>query len=304
MHIFRPYSIRHSDLLYEDIPVEVREQLVELIINTLGNCVSFYDMTLYSYHNSHSDEIYRRICKTLRKEYGLFTLYAHSTSYLDEISNLLLRTEDKRKHVDVIELTFKYIDTYLRTYDVALGLDPDKAISELNRIFYEHNLKYRFENGKIIRLRRIKRLKNIRYYLYSPGEYGFIEYDLMQAYHRLMLNDFTQVLSECYQAFRKVIIRIHEKKGIVYHEEDNLETLMKNLMAKGVISVEYEHKFNFLIHALESEIFPPVAKEKPNHHYVMMLRISEELACSIYYLTERCIFFITQRTEEGNDVPQ
>ncbi|MCD3113859.1 hypothetical protein GFK27_21900, partial [Salmonella enterica subsp. enterica serovar Enteritidis] len=42
-------------------------------------CSSFYDMTLYCYHNSHSDEVYRRICKTLRKEYGLFTLYAHSS---------------------------------------------------------------------------------------------------------------------------------------------------------------------------------------------------------------------------------
>ncbi|EDI9445876.1 hypothetical protein MPS12_003990, partial [Salmonella enterica] len=86
MHTFRPYSLRHSDLLYEDIPLEIREQIIVLIINTLGACTSFYDMTLYCYHNSHSDEVYRRICKTLRKEYGLFTLYAQSTSYLDELS--------------------------------------------------------------------------------------------------------------------------------------------------------------------------------------------------------------------------
>ncbi|HFW1033099.1 hypothetical protein, partial [Salmonella enterica] len=24
MHTFRPYSLRHSDLLYEDIPLEIR----------------------------------------------------------------------------------------------------------------------------------------------------------------------------------------------------------------------------------------------------------------------------------------
>ncbi|HFW2983709.1 STM4504/CBY_0614 family protein, partial [Salmonella enterica subsp. enterica serovar Rochdale] len=47
MHTFRPYSLRHSDLLYEDIPLEIREQIILLIINTLGNCSSFYDMTLY-----------------------------------------------------------------------------------------------------------------------------------------------------------------------------------------------------------------------------------------------------------------
>ncbi|KJT45783.1 iicA, partial [Salmonella enterica subsp. enterica serovar Heidelberg str. RI-11-013374] len=92
------------------------------------------------------------------------------------MSNLLLKTDDKRKHIDTIELAFNYIDTYLRTYEVTLGLEPDKAISELNNIFHEHGLKYRYENGRIVRLRRIKRLKNICYYLYSPGEYGFVEY--------------------------------------------------------------------------------------------------------------------------------
>ncbi|MDI8954254.1 hypothetical protein MJO10_29190, partial [Salmonella enterica subsp. enterica serovar Anatum] len=45
----------------------------------------------------------------LRKVYGLFTLYAHSTSYLDEMSNLLLKTDDKRKHIDTIELAFTAI---------------------------------------------------------------------------------------------------------------------------------------------------------------------------------------------------
>ncbi|AGR61731.1 TPA: hypothetical protein PP061_001516 [Salmonella bongori] len=303
MHTFRPYSLRHSDLLYEDILPEIREQIIELIINTLGSCSSFYDMALYCYHNSHSDEVYRRICKTLRKEYGLFSLYAHSTSYLDEISNLLLKTDDKRKHIDIIELAFKYIDTYLRNYDVTPGLEPDKAISELNNIFHENNLKYRFENGRIVRLRRIKRLKSIRYYLYSPGEYGFVEYDLMEAYNRLIFNDFTCVVSECYSVFKSVLIKIHEKKNIIYQETDNLSALIANLVTSGVISAEDEHKFSFLSNVLESEVFSPTAKEKPHHHHVMMLRISEELACSIYYLTERTIFFLTQRAEENDDRP-
>ncbi|EAZ7460429.1 hypothetical protein CF244_09625, partial [Salmonella enterica] len=179
----------------------------------------------------------------------------------------------------------------------------DKAISDLNNIFHEHNLKYRFENNRIVRLRRIKRLKNIRYYLYSPGEYGFVEYDLMEAYNRLMLNDFARVVSECHAVFRRVLIRIHEKKGILYHEKDNLNTLMASLMARDVISAEYERKFQFLSNVLESEIFPLIAQEKSHHHYVMMLRISEELACSIYYLTERSIFFLTQQAEEDDVVP-
>ncbi|MGK4654014.1 STM4504/CBY_0614 family protein, partial [Salmonella enterica] len=47
----------------------------------------------------------------------------------------------------------------------------------------------------------------------------------------------------------------------------------------------------------ESEIFLPMAPEKSHHHNAMKLRLSEELACSIYYLTERSILFLTQRAE-------
>ncbi|EIZ5435566.1 TPA: hypothetical protein ACIVK2_004242, partial [Salmonella enterica subsp. enterica serovar 6,8:z4,z23:-] len=136
-----------------------------------------------------------------------------------------------------------------------------------------------------------------------PGEYGFVEYDLMEAYNRLMLNDFACVVRECYTVFRSVLIRIHERKSIVYHEQDSLNTLMANLMARGIISAEYVHKFHFLSDVLESEIFLPMAPEKSHHHYAMMLRISEELACSIYYLTERSIFFLTQRAEEDGVAP-
>ncbi len=35
------------------------------------------------------------------------------------------------------------------------------------------------------------------------------------------------------------------RKGIVYHEQDGLNTLMTNLMARGVISAEYAQNFIF-----------------------------------------------------------
>ncbi len=72
---------------------------------------------------------------------------------------------------------------------------------------------------------------------------------------------------------------------------------------QGVMSGEYANKLRFLSNVLESEIFLPMAPEKSPHHYAMMLRISEELACSIYYLTERSIFFLTRRAEEDSVAP-
>lgn len=98
------------------------------------------------------------------------------------------------------------------------GLELDKVISELNNIFYEYSLKYCYENGRIVRLCRIKWFKNICYYLYFSGEYGFVEYDFMEVYNCLIFNDFFCVVKECYVVFRSVFFRIYERKGIVYYE--------------------------------------------------------------------------------------
>lgn len=48
----------------------------------------------------------------LCKEYGLFILYVYLMLYLDEMSNLLLKIDDKRKYIDIIEFVFNYIDIY------------------------------------------------------------------------------------------------------------------------------------------------------------------------------------------------
>lgn len=78
----------------------------------------------------------------LCKEYGLFILYVYLMLYLDEMSNLLLKIDDKRKYIDIIEFVFNYIDIYFWIYEVMFGLELDKVISELNNIFYEYGLKY------------------------------------------------------------------------------------------------------------------------------------------------------------------
>ncbi|SUI11049.1 putative cytoplasmic protein [Salmonella enterica subsp. enterica serovar Gallinarum] len=61
MHTFRPYSLRHSDLLYEDIPLEIREQIILLIINTLGNCSSFIIVILTKF----IEEYVKRCAKSM-----------------------------------------------------------------------------------------------------------------------------------------------------------------------------------------------------------------------------------------------
>ena len=66
---------------------------------------------------------------------------------------------DVDKALDVIEVCFMYIDTIARRFDPpnrqgrGITQDADSAIAELNERFRRAGVGYRFEGGKILRVR-------------------------------------------------------------------------------------------------------------------------------------------------------
>lgn len=65
--------------------------------------------------------------------------------------------EDIEKTLDVIELSFKYIDIAIRgtNYNnnaINIRCTPDEAIQELNERFKENGVGYQFENGQLIKV--------------------------------------------------------------------------------------------------------------------------------------------------------
>ena len=126
-------------------------------------------------------DAYTSIENTLLEEYGVLSLDVIDDSDGDgygfywTVRNFLLKTEDADKVIDVIEVSFRYIDQEIRdkfyvpnddenddgldevfgvrhrdiSHDISHdGIPPDEAIDLLNRRLREHSVWYQYESGQ------------------------------------------------------------------------------------------------------------------------------------------------------------
>ena len=158
---------------YETIPDELRIQIFYI----------WEKVWEAAYENSFGElqlsplaiEAYTSIETTLRGEYGVLALDGvddhdeDGYGFYSVVRKFLLETEDTDKVIDVIEVSFRYIDQVIRDKfyvpkddgpdeifgprpgDILPdGISPDEAIDQLNRRFREHSVGYQYESGQIV----------------------------------------------------------------------------------------------------------------------------------------------------------
>ena len=129
---------------YETIPKALRIQVLYIWRDVYGPD-----------NNEGSFQAYRYINKVLRREYGKSRLGGQYDSVFESVRGFFLRTPNTKKAIDVIELSFKYIDEDVRSCPNLFRdreISPDEAIAELNYRFQEHGVGYQYASGKIIRV--------------------------------------------------------------------------------------------------------------------------------------------------------
>ena len=120
-------------------------------------------------------DAYRSIEATLREEYGVLSLDGGDDpdedgyGFYRAVRKFLFETEDANKVIDIIEVSFRYIDQVIRDKfyvpdedepdeifgssrrDISPdGISPNAAIDQLNRRFREHSIWYQYESGLIV----------------------------------------------------------------------------------------------------------------------------------------------------------
>jgi hypothetical protein len=155
MAIFDLFSKRQKKLRgevpdvyqYEDIPNELRIQIVHIIRDTLG---------IDRQYSNKTKQAYRYIKNALCREYGVFDLTEHARSDEDDIFNFFLDCDDYEQTLDVVELAFQYIDSVTRKpqyfQEVLRKCEPNDAINELNARFKEHGVGYQYETGQLVKI--------------------------------------------------------------------------------------------------------------------------------------------------------
>lgn len=112
MAIFELFSKRQKKLRgevpdvyqYENIDQIFRVQVVHIVQDTIGVEQSY---------NGTTNGVYKDIHKVLCKEYGVFTLKEYAESNFSAVFDYFLNEKSHEKCLDIIELTFRIIDTHV-----------------------------------------------------------------------------------------------------------------------------------------------------------------------------------------------
>lgn len=272
MPIFDIFSKRQKRLrgevpdvyTYDKLPQPLRVQIVHIITDSIGKSRNY---------SGYSEKAYEVIHNALCREYGVFSLGNNRESDGESIINFFLKTQEVEKAMDIIELSFKYIDKVIRkdyqtyTYHVDVKIKPDDAIDELNDRFKEHGIGYQFEASEIIRVDSTYTHAEIvkpTINLLQKRKFEGANEEYLKAHEHYRHGRNKECLTDCLKAFESVMKIICKEKGWTFNQTDTSKKLIQICFQNGLVPTYTQNQFTSLQNLLESGI--PTIRNKVGGH--------------------------------------
>ena len=300
MPVFDLYSKRQSKkrgempdvYTYDNIPEELRVQILLILKDAIGDF----------------QEIYSTINDILCREYGLFEL-PHVNIFgtpSEKIHTYFLKQSDFEKVMDVIELSFKYIDKDIRNdihYMSFVNLSPDNAIKELNERFLEHGVGYQFENGQIIRIDEkmlhSEVVKPALYVLSSNEIFMGASEEFLKAHSHYRKGNYQDSIQWALKSFESTMKAICEKNQWEYNQSDSAKKLIEICIRNEIIPSYLHSQFTSLRSVLESGV-PTVRNKLAGHgRGTLEIFIPPYLCSYVLYMTANNILFLAKADQEN-----
>ena len=283
---------------YETIPPELRIQVVHIWNDVWGEI----EYGAFGVPCGGAYEAYSFIHDKLCREYGVFGLGEEKDLY-ERVGNFLLKTGDPEKILDVIELSFLYIDRVSRDNPniyTRPRISPDEAINELNYRFREHGVGYQFESGQIIKMDSqfihsgvVKpTLGFLSNRMYKGGNEEFLK-----AHEHYRHGRYKEALNECLKAFESCLKVICQKRGWSYSEKDTANRLIEIVFDHDLIDSHMKSHFTALGSTLKSGV-PTVRNRLSGHGQgPKEINVPEYIAAYILHLTASNILLLAKADE-------
>ena len=255
---------------YDQIPNQLRVQIIHIWNDTLGNMASY----------SGTDEIYQTynyIHGVLCREYGVFDLAKEEhlrfpDNSCEALQLFLLNEQDIERVLDVIELTFRYLDRIIRNADYYAAMtnlprSVDSAITELNARFKQHGIGYEFRDGAIIRIdSNLIHEKAVKpaLFLLSGKEYRGANGEFLKAHEHYRHGRYKECINEALKSFESTLKIICKKRKWAYSQTDTARKLIEICLNNHLIPQFWQSHFSSLRATLESGI--PTARHKLGAH--------------------------------------
>ncbi|MEI8646315.1 hypothetical protein P4S60_18775 [Pseudoalteromonas sp. Hal040] len=314
MAIFDLFSKRQQALkgdvpdvyVYDDLPNALRVQIVHIWTDALGSDKNYFDE--YG-PGSNVRTTYKFIVDTLCREYGMFQLPTaekhRGRMYLNELANYLLQVDDVEKQLDIVELSFRYIDRLTREYDYLrkrnASESADAAISELNSRFKEHGIGYQFVEGEIIRVdSELIHTEAVKpaLRLLNEKSYQGAQQEFLSAYEHYRQGKNKEALNDCLKSFESTMKAICFKRSWSYQPNATSKALIQTCFNNGLVPSFWQHQLSSSRSLLESSI--PTGRNKLSGHGqgASPTKVPDHLVAYMLHMTASTLVFLT--TAEKN----
>lgn len=287
---------------YETIPHELQVQIVHI-----------WRAVLKDEYSGDAQQVYELLHQKLSYEYGKFTLDQDGDSsyhrerndsyYVTTVINFFLSTDDIERAIDVIELSFRFIDpdvSHNRHAYFTPSVPPDEAINELNYRFRDHGVGYQYESGQIVKMDsqfiHSEVVKPALIMLSDPIYKGANE-EFLKAHEHYRKGRYKECLNDCLKAFESCMKIICGKRGWPYNEKDTANRLIETVFKHALIDSSMTCHFTALISTLKSGV-PTVRNDQSAHGQGSEdIIVPEYIASYILHLTASNILLLVNAEE-------
>ena len=288
---------------YDTIPRELREQVIHIWREAFGEPEPAAMGGLY--YPDDTAAAYEFIHKTLSYHYGEPTLGTARDSDFKAVHSFFLQTEETEKAIDVIELSFQYMD------QPSSRIPPGEAIAELNYWFRWRGVGYQYESGQIIRTDsefiHAEVVKPALGMLSDPMYEG-ANAEFLKAHEHYRTRRYEECMNECLKAFESCIKAICDTRGWAYNDGDTISPLIAVIFDNELIPSFMDSHFTGLRKALDVrkglratlESGVPTLRNNVSSHGQgsQEVPVPEYIAAYTLHLTASNILFLAKANEE------
>lgn len=303
MPIYKLYSKRQKELrgempdifTYTDFPKGLKVQIVHIIKDAVGEDKSDY--------GSLKENLYKSVHDILIREYEVFRLNDNST-FEGQVLNFFIKESDDEKCLDVVELMFKVINTYVKTSDYYYGttteINPEEAIAELNGRFKEHGFGFQFEANEIIKVDSsyvhseiVKPTINLIW----NNRFSGANEEYLKAHEHYRHGRNKECLTECLKAFESTMKIICKEKEWTYSDKDTSKKLINICFQNELIPSFTQNQFTSLRNLLESGV-PTIRNRLGGHGQGQVPKtVDDEMTRYALNLTGSNIIFLIEQSK-------
>lgn len=254
---------------YDDVPERLRVQIQQILRDAIGphDQMDYYDLQ----SSDHNPEIWRRIHKTLCKEFGVHSLGPAPTEGQEVLS--CLASYSASHFVDIVELCTLIISRVIRNWPAyersshGIEQDPDEALEEINYRFKRSGFGYQFVDGKAFRMDSEfihEEIVKPALRILNSKEFEGARDEFLSAHRHYRNGDNEEAITEAAKSFESVMKAICDQRGWVYPKGARASDLIKVLRARNLLPDYLDGSFDQLIATLNSGL-PQVRNDSGAH---------------------------------------